>query len=387
MILHDFFSEAANPADTLYFFDVARGGRSFNHLDLKIMGLRQTKSGKWYYQPGRDSTDLLTNASLKHLEKTLNVPGRAWQRPTTEDQIVEACWKGYHKEGMKTMFGKRYPNCVKNKKKNEDVAEGSEQKPVIVYTNHRGATIDDNIKKSLPSTLVPFNKLRMWEKHKSMKDPKIADWVTNKLLPELKQNGVLKPLLVWNDNGQLFVIDGNHRFLAYQVAGYQGRVPVQIVPENMITVSDTLPGQQGVAKDTIQEFVNETLGQKNSDEIRRIQQMLNKKFNANLDVDGVLGPLTKQSIVKFLPGADTAPAPDPRRTTAVQGLKDKSVQEQHCPNCGGPMFSELMINEKQDACYYKVKSRYKVWPSAYASGALVQCRKKGAANWGNKSQK
>jgi hypothetical protein len=286
---------------------------------------------------------------------------------------------------MKTMFGKRYPNCVKNKKKNEDVAEGSEQKPVIVYTNHRGATIDDNIKKSLPSTLVPFNKLRMWEKHKSMKDPKIADWVTNKLLPELKQNGVLKPLLVWNDNGQLFVIDGNHRFLAYQVAGYQGRVPVQIVPENMITVSDTLPGQQGVAKDTIQEFVNETLGQKNSDEIRRIQQMLNKKFNANLDVDGVLGPLTKQSIVKFLPSADTAPAPDPRRTTAVQGLKDKSVQEQQCPKCGGPMFSELMINEKQDACYYKVKSRYKVWPSAYASGALVQCRKKGAANWGNKS--
>ena len=172
--------------------------------------------------------------------------------------VAEACWPGYHKDGMKTMFGKRYPNCIKNKKKNED---------------------------------------------------------------------------------------------------------------------------------TIQEFVEETLGQKNSDEIRRIQQMLNKKFGANLDVDGVLGPLTKQSIQKFLPGADTAPAPKPERTTAVQGLKKKSVAEQQCPECGGPMFSELMINEKQDACYYKVKSRYKVWPSAYASGALVQCRKKGAANWGNKSRK
>jgi len=45
------------------------------------------------------------------------------------------------------------------------------------------------------------------------------------------------------------------------------------------------------------------------------------------------------------------------------------------------------IDEKQDACYQKVKSRYKVWPSAYASGALVQCRKKGAANWGNKTKK
>ncbi len=38
---------------------------------------------------------------------------------------------------------------------------------------------------------------------------------------------------------------------------------------------------------------------------------------------------------------------------------------------------------KRDACYNKVKSRYKVWPSAYASGALVKCRKVGAANWGN----
>ena len=42
-----------------------------------------------------------------------------------------------------------------------------------------------------------------------------------------------------------------------------------------------------------------------------------------------------------------------------------------------------MINEKKDACYHKVKSRYKVWPSAYASGALVKCRKKGAKNWGS----
>jgi hypothetical protein len=42
---------------------------------------------------------------------------------------------------------------------------------------------------------------------------------------------------------------------------------------------------------------------------------------------------------------------------------------------------------KKDACYNKVRSRYKVWPSAYASGALVQCRKKGAKNWGNKSKK
>ena len=47
-------------------------------------------------------------------------------------------------------------------------------------------------------------------------------------------------------------------------------------------------------------------------------------------------------------------------------------------------FSEwLELREEKDACYHKVKSRYRVFPSAYASGALVKCRKVGASNWGN----
>ena len=59
---------------------------------------------------------------------------------------------------------------------------------------------------------------------------------------------------------------------------------------------------------------------------------------------------------------------------------------QSCPDCGGPAFCDLILAEKKDACYYKVKASAKVWPSAYASGRLVQCRKKGAANYGNKSE-
>jgi|DEB0MinimDraft_4_1074332.scaffolds.fasta_scaffold05901_5 hypothetical protein len=42
---------------------------------------------------------------------------------------------------------------------------------------------------------------------------------------------------------------------------------------------------------------------------------------------------------------------------------------------------------KKDACYHKVRARYDVWPSAYASGALVKCRKVGAANWGKSTKK
>jgi hypothetical protein len=59
---------------------------------------------------------------------------------------------------------------------------------------------------------------------------------------------------------------------------------------------------------------------------------------------------------------------------------------QQCPKCGGISFSDLILAEKKDACYYKVKASAKVWPSAYASGRLVQCRKKGASNYGNKSE-
>jgi len=67
-------------------------------------------------------------------------------------------------------------------------------------------------------------------------------------------------------------------------------------------------------------------------------------------------------------------------------VDDLFESPQACPECGGPAFSDLILAEKKDACYHKVKASAKVWPSAYASGRLVQCRKKGAANWGNKSK-
>ena len=78
--------------------------------------------------------------------------------------------------------------------------------------------------------------------------------------------------------------------------------------------------------------------------------------------------------------------------TFAKGKKDKNYIKAE------PGIKEAMeLNEaqkdkpgkgsgKKDACYTKVKSRYSVWPSAYASGALVKCRKVGAANWGTKSE-
>jgi hypothetical protein len=78
-----------------------------------------------------------------------------------------------------------------------------------------------------------------------------------------------------------------------------------------------------------------------------------------------------------------------KREHAGQGIavKDFVQGQQAAKDAIDRAQGKKDLDEKQDACYNKVKSRYKVWPSAYASGALVQCRKKGAANWGNKSKK
>jgi hypothetical protein len=59
-------------------------------------------------------------------------------------------------------------------------------------------------------------------------------------------------------------------------------------------------------------------------------------------------------------------------------------EEDPNPNRRGK--AKMVATEEKDACYSKVKSRYRVWPSAYASGALVKCRKVGAANWGTKKE-
>jgi len=71
---------------------------------------------------------------------------------------------------------------------------------------------------------------------------------------------------------------------------------------------------------------------------------------------------------------------DPNYVKAEPGIKESmEINEARKDKPGKGSGSK-------DACYHKVKSRYSVWPSAYASGALVKCRKVGADNWGTKSE-
>jgi len=78
------------------------------------------------------------------------------------------------------------------------------------------------------------------------------------------------------------------------------------------------------------------------------------------------------------------------RKSHVKDVEGGYVGGGHKPTPGSLRKEEVVTEAdkkgkgsgKKDACYHKVKASAKVWPSAYASGRLVQCRKKGAGNYG-----
>ena len=120
--------------------------------------------------------------------------------------------------------------------------KSKEHAPVTIHTNpyYRGATVYPGVKSSLPTTQMPFDALRMWESDKTLRTKAVRDWVKNTLIPILQDRGRLKPMLVWKRGNQHYVIDGNHRYLAYKAAGFHGDVPVRVVPDDMVSISNKI---------------------------------------------------------------------------------------------------------------------------------------------------
>jgi len=95
----------------------------------------------------------------------------------------------------------------------------------------------------------------------------------------------------------------------------------------------------------------------------------------------------KRAYPKCVPASKAASMSDKEKESAVRRKRDKYSGK------GKPSKRAINVKTKaneakgeKDACYYKVKARYDVWPSAYGSLGLSACRKVGAANWGNKKK-
>jgi hypothetical protein len=101
-------------------------------------------------------------------------------------------------------------------------------------------------------------------------------------------------------------------------------------PENLAYKAVRKQGLVQALHDLKAQLHTEKLSIEESDDkkaaVLKIQKHLNKKYGANLDLDGKLGPLTLKSINKFMPKAKTGLADEPNKTTAVQGKKLKEAK-------------------------------------------------------------
>jgi len=207
-----------------------------------------------------------------------------------ETQVDEACWKGYEKKGMKTMFGKRYPNCVKKTKK-----ESYEINP----TAHKAA----------------------------------------------QKKTKMRNLAIGNENP-------NEKAAAEKKAGG---------PKLVGEVTDAQLKSQEKA---VFELEKKEANANRAKAMKKRNNEISEKHDTPKNVKNIAKELDK--------------AVEMHKSQASR-LRKAGISEASDKKGKG--------SGTKDACYHKVKSRYSVWPSAYASGALVKCRKKGAANWGNSSKK
>jgi hypothetical protein len=237
-------------------------------------------------------------------------------------EILEACWTGYRQAGMKKKGDRQVPNCV----------PVSEQQ------------MEEDLKK--------------WFKEK---------WV--RFGPDGKIRG---------DCARGSESEGKPKCLPQakaQALGKKGRASSAAKKRRQ----DPNPERRGAAKNVatrVNEFAPDP--EREDDDIPdQILTLANRWWNAG----------DKQpQITNVLRSLGWSIAQVESEDDAVQLMHNDGTTYFISADDFDPDVFEQTLDEKQDACYRKVKSRYKVWPSAYASGALVQCRKKGAANWGNKGK-
>jgi hypothetical protein len=96
---------------------------------FQAVPLHKTKEDKIYIKRGPAGTLTISTKNIKvrktfknsekeemdkYLEKLRDEDTKKGEQ--NESELTERCWAGYTQKGMKTMFGKRYPNCVKKTK-------------------------------------------------------------------------------------------------------------------------------------------------------------------------------------------------------------------------------------------------------------------------------
>ena len=363
------------------------------------------------------------------------------------ENIDEKCWDGYEKKGMKTMFGKRYPNCVKKKAKKEDFSNWRDDLSDIVEVMDM---TDDKAEKKIDDKKTVKNKViinpKLSEAVKDMggellevtelEDVEEGAGLYANIHAKRKRGGKMRSK---GDKGAPSAQDfanaartakeeTEHVDEAKVEGGYISNV-AKAQARNERRFGDkgsteptgrTGQGTSSAATMAIKRGEEhksrrgvKTKGMK-EEVVDEGKKMVKVKLNPEKKI-GVkvtdIGPggkevVRKNTMDEGVKGAD----PEMRKMAAQDRMSGKEKRlskkqgdrnvanmtrkiEQGREMAMAKAYEEVELTEvkdkkgkgsgTKDACYHKVKSRYSVWPSAYASGALVKCRKVGAANWGN----
>jgi hypothetical protein len=266
--------------------------------------------------------------SCNHTKKGKTCPIHGKSDCTVDDPVDEACWVGYKQVGMKKKGKKIVPNCVKEEglRKWFKGSSSKDGKGGWVNVVTGGTCASDEPGEGVPKCVSSSKRASMTpaERRSAAARKKRQD------PGQQSKSGASKPIYVSTDSPTK-KMNENHNAIA----------------------SGKEKDEEGYMASTEMDTINSAV----------------KKLRKNIKKGDAQLPAWVQS--KITKAADYI-------DTAADYMDSNEMSEESDKKTKG--------SGTKDACYTKVKSRYSVWPSAYASGALVKCRKVGAANWGNKSE-
>jgi hypothetical protein len=266
--------------------------------------------------------------SCNHTKKGKTCPIHGKSDCTVDDPVDEACWVGYKQVGMKKKGKKIVPNCVKEEglRKWFKGSSSKDGKGGWVNVVTGGTCASDEPGEGVPKCVSSSKRASMTpaERRSAAARKKRQD------PGQQSKSGASKPTYVSTDSPTK-KMNENHNAIA----------------------SGKEKDEEGYMASTEMDTINSAV----------------KKLRKNIKKGDAQLPAWVQS--KITKAADYI-------DTAADYMDSNEMSEESDKKTKG--------SGTKDACYTKVKSRYSVWPSAYASGALVKCRKVGAANWGNKSE-
>lgn len=303
---------------------------------------------------------------------------------------MEACWKGYTAKGMKKKGGKMVPNCVKEEAEVENFDEPVEKQllqekdsEAVAELKEKLLELDDTSWQSIDKVmrvLAKEHKITPKQLHKNFKsenDGQIPDeWIKENSVMEEAGFMPLDEAVALNKVGNVYEVTGmwhaHTRRIKFMVPiigqpskddmqkyfemFYPGGKLISFYPS--MYAGDNMHNEMIVVvpmKEEWTELEQQSWVQMTEEESFLYEQIITEE------------------------GEPTSPPMITDDGKIELWVADHDTGEE-----------KVVIFEgkgEKDACYHKVKSRYKVWPSAYASGALVKCRQKGADSWGSKSKK